>query len=152
KDAATISILHIVPSGSLLYFGVEGMAPRGRAQYPLAQARGVSPNYFDLMNIPIREGRQFQDSDTAENAPHAVIVNEILARSYFPKEPPRGKKALRAAARPKREGGTTVGVVADVKALGVERDPHPDIFFPAYDNNILLAHTTVDPLSLAPAI
>ncbi|HEU0178957.1 MAG TPA: ABC transporter permease [Blastocatellia bacterium] len=152
KDAATINILHIVPSGSLLYFGVEGMAPRGRAQYPLAQARGVSPNYFDMMNIPIREGRQFQDSDTAENAPHAVIVNETLARSYFRNESPVGKKVLMADDAPKLDGWTIVGVVADVKDLGVDRDPQPEIYFPGYDNRILLAHTTVDPLSLASAI
>jgi ABC-type antimicrobial peptide transport system permease subunit len=47
---------------------------------------------------------------------------------------------------------TIVGVAADVKDLGVDRDPQPEIYFPGYDNNILLAHTTVDPLSLAPAI
>jgi putative ABC transport system permease protein len=117
KDAATINILHIVPSGSLLYFGVEGMAPRGRAQYPLAQARGVSPNYFGMMNIPIREGRQFQDSDTAENAPHAVIVNETLARSYFRNESPIGKKVLMADDAPNLDGWTIVGVVADVKLV-----------------------------------
>jgi putative ABC transport system permease protein len=152
KDAATINILHIVPSGSLIYFGVEGMSPRGRAQYPLAQARGVSPNYFDLMNIPIREGRQFQDPDAAENAPRAVIINETLARSYFRNQSPIGKKILMADAAPKLEGWMIVGVVADVKDLGVDRDPQPEIYFPGYDNRILLAHTTVDPLSLAPAI
>jgi len=102
-------------------------------------------------NIQIREGRGFQDSDTAENAPHRLIINETMARTYFRNESPIGKKIFIPDA-PKREEWTIVGVVADVKDLGVDRDPQPEIYSPTYDNNILLAHTTVDPLSLTHAI
>jgi len=59
---------------------------------------------------------------------------------------------LGADGAPKLEAWTVVGIATDIKDLGVDRDPQPEIYFPGYDNNILLAHTTVDPLSLAPAI
>src|SRR5262249_20204581 len=152
KGAATINILHIVPSGSLLYFAVEGMPPRQLAQYPIGQSRGVSPNYFDLMNIPIRSGRGFQDSDLAENAQHCLLINETMARSYFRNESPIGKKIIMVES-PKYETWSIIGVAADVKDLGVDREPQPEMYFPGFNNNgVLLVHTAVAPRSLTPAI
>ena len=77
-----------------------------------AGADAVSPGFFDVLNIPLRDGRVFDDRDR-ENSQPVAIVNEDLARKYFPNTDPLGEQ-LRLA------GGTMpwltiVGVVGNLK-------------------------------------
>src|SRR5690606_25559097 len=51
----------------------------------------VTPNYFDMMGIPLLEGREFTDADHAGTIP-VVIINDEVARRYFPNESPIGKR------------------------------------------------------------
>jgi putative ABC transport system permease protein len=151
KGSAAINILPIVPSLSLMHFGVEGMAPRRLEEYPVGQTRGVSPGYFELMNIPIRAGRSFQDSDLG-NVQRGCIINETLARTYFRDQNPIGRKIL-AVEAPTSVAIPIVGVAADVRDLGVDRDAEPEMYFLGFGpDEVLLVHTAVDPLSLAGAI
>jgi putative ABC transport system permease protein len=83
----------------------------------------VTPNYFQTMGTPILQGRDFSELDTT-TAPSVVIINEALARKHFPNENPVGQ--FLTAGR-KRE---IIGVVADVKSRGLERDVNPQIYLP----------------------
>jgi len=77
---------------------------------PQIYYNGVDPNYFESMRVPLLAGRQFKDSDD-ENAPPAAIVNQTMARMFWPNEDPVGKRfSLKSAAGP------------FVRIVGVARD------------------------------
>ena len=58
----------------------------------------AAPGYFKTMGIPVKRGRDFTERD-AFSAPPVLIVNEALARQYFPNEDPIGKRWRRASRR-----------------------------------------------------
>jgi putative ABC transport system permease protein len=100
-------------------FNVEGRAPVSPGDEPAARYQIISPNYFEVMKMPLRVGRAFTEQDTAA-APQVIIINEAFARRYFPDENPLGKRLLSTEAdQPPRE---IVAVVGDVRQLGLDQD------------------------------
>jgi predicted permease len=86
----------------------------------------VTPNYFEALGIPLIEGRLFTASDGA-GAPQVLMVNETLARVYWP-----GQSAIGKRMKPGFEGEwrTVVGVVADVKNAGLDKPAGTELYFP----------------------
>jgi len=86
----------------------------------------VSPGYFRTLGIPMRQGREFGPQDWQGSLPVAVI-NEALAQRYWPGENPIGKRLLAFG------GGwrTIVGVVGNVRRLGLEDQPKPELYMPS---------------------
>jgi hypothetical protein len=102
-------------------FHVPGMPSRDDRGFAIANAR-VSPEYFATLGIPILEGRGFRESDTPES-PRVIVVNEALARRFFPGQSAVGKRLyLRNASGPAFD---IVGVVADHKVQTVTETPQP---------------------------
>jgi predicted permease len=153
ESAATTTVLPIAPSASLIHFAVEGIPASTNGVYPIAQVRTVSPGYFDLMNIPVTRGRIFQASDqVSRTIPRGLIVNETLARFYFPEHDPIGKRILMVDS-PQPEAVPIVGVVADARDLGLDREPEPEIYTEGFwYGEVLLVHTTAEPRYLTSAI
>jgi putative ABC transport system permease protein len=126
----------------------------------VAQYRVVTPNYFTTMQVPLRLGRHFTDSDDERGAPVAII-NEEMARRYWPDTPVLGAPVVLrfpASGAPwkpsvNRERVTVVGVVADVKEFGPTQPDLPQIYLPySQCPSRLLTFTLrtgVDPQSLA---
>jgi putative ABC transport system permease protein len=85
--------------------------------------RGVSANYFRVLQIPIIQGRPFSDQDT-ETSERVVIINQALARRYFGQDDPIGQTIT--TFQPAR----VVGVVGDVKPNGFESLVVPEMYFP----------------------
>ncbi len=108
-------------------FAIEGReqplgGPRPIARYPV-----VSPAYFAIMGIPLLQGRLLQDDD-GENAPAVAVVNRALARRYFDRENPIGKRVRTGADdQPWR---TIAGVVGDVKSSGLASAAEPTVYLP----------------------
>jgi predicted permease len=93
----------------------------------------VSPGYFEVFRIPVRKGRTFSERDTAR-APAVVIINEAMARQFWPKGDPLrdrlviGRGVMREFAdEPERQ---IIGIVADVKDGGLNNDPQPAMYVP----------------------
>jgi predicted permease len=80
----------------------------------------VSPDYFRTIGTPLVNGRDFTGRDTAD-APRVFIVNEALARRYWPGERAVGKQL---------NGGVVVGVAKNNKEKGLTADPRPAIYLP----------------------
>lgn len=101
---------------------------RGRAPQPgtrnITELRYVTPSYFAAMGIAIVRGRPFAASDTADS-PRVVIVNETLAKRYFPGEDPIGRELDR---------GTIVGIAADVRNVRLDRPTVPELYYAAAQN------------------
>ena len=99
---------------------------------PTASMRIVSPEYFKMMKIPIRDGRPFDRRDTA-TSPEVVLINERTAQRFFPGQNPVGQQIRVSAelAREARNGPKTiVGVVGDIKYGGLDEDTPAEIYLP----------------------
>jgi putative ABC transport system permease protein len=93
----------------------------------------VSPGYFEVFRIPVRQGRTFTERDTSTSPP-VVVINEAMARQYWPNGDPLsdrlviGRGVMREfAAEGERQ---IVGVVADIRSNGLDSDPQPQMWIP----------------------
>src|SRR5262249_16209299 len=93
---------------------VEGRPVLGVGEAPMLNHCVISPNYFSAMGIPLIRGRDFTWSDT-EDAPLVTIINETLAREFWPNEDPLGKRIRFAPPEDNEPWHTIMGVVADVR-------------------------------------
>jgi predicted permease len=113
----------------------------------------VSPEYFAVLGIPILQGRNFNSADTS-TSPGVVIINETMARRYWPNQNALGRRMTRnSLTGPAFE---VVGIVADHKVSTVGEKPTPYLHF-AYsqqpDNGeVIVARTRGDAGTLAEAI
>jgi putative ABC transport system permease protein len=103
------------------------------------------------MNIPIRKGRSFTEFDVPP-APPVVIVNETMARQFWPNEDPLGQR-LRISSGPLL---TVAGVVGDVRHSGLNYEPNSEMFLPHTQapqvSMAVMVRTSNDPLPLAAAV
>lgn len=107
-------------SGSVTHnLAVEGQA-LAEGTEPEIFYRGISPNYFRVMGIPVIEGRDFTDADRYGSLPVA-IVNETFVRELFPTSSPIGQR-FRWARRDEVRWITIVGVVGDIKPSALDSD------------------------------
>ena len=110
----------------------------------------AGPEYFRAMQIPLIAGRVFS-SDDAETSPKVAVVNETLARGFFPKGA-IGRRIMLGAPRSGYPWLTIVGVVGDVKTAGLEEATLPQFYQPlTQDASPFLAlaiRTTGDPLKM----
>ncbi len=136
----------------------------GRAVYPADRPSVVihmaGPEYFKTMGIPIVQGRDFTERDDL-NAPPVLIVNEAVARQYFPNEDPIGKRVAPGfSTLPVRDDESgmreIVGVVADVKHQTLQGATPPEIYFPQSQMPMsamtVVVRTAGDPRALQRAV
>ena len=99
--------------------GDSGMLIENKSHLP---AKGdwqiVTPGYFETLGIPLRQGRLFTDSDDAD-APQAIIINEAMARAYWPGENPLGRRVKVWGRGERTPWMTIVGIVADIRHNGI---------------------------------
>jgi putative ABC transport system permease protein len=115
ESVGVINNLPMSGSAGTTRFFIEGRPAPGNVKYD-ANYRIASPGYFDAMRIPILRGRDFTDKDF-ESQPPVVIINEAMARTYFPNEDPIGKRLLESEKKPPLE---IIGIVGDVKHWGLD--------------------------------
>ena len=115
-----------------------------------------TPDYFRTLKVPLRSGRDFNDGDTFDATPVA-IVNEALVRASFPGEDPIGRRIQCGLDRP--DFMTIVGVVADVRTAGPVQPAQPEIFMPFQQHpgpatalNIVVRTDAQNPLTLGDTI
>jgi len=127
--AAIISELPL--SGDALdhEFVIEHRPPIAPGDEPSLESRSVLGDYFKVMQIPLRAGRDFGPQDITENAPLVGIANEALVRQYFQNEDPIGKR-IGWARDPQIHWITIVGVVGDVRHFGLDLPELPALYSP----------------------
>jgi len=141
--------------------GTTGFAVEGRETVPGQDAlcRQVSHGYMETMGIKLRRGRFFDDRDVAQSQPVAII-NETMAHQYWPGGDALGKRFKLDPSDLQRSWVTVVGIIGDVKEMGLEGPPKAEMFFPYQQMpddfwNIpldLTVRTSGDPLSVAAAV
>jgi putative ABC transport system permease protein len=130
---------------------VEGQ-PVTPGEEPIAQFNTVTDGFFDVLQVPLRAGRVFLPRENTDSS-HVVIVNETLARRFWP-----GADALGHRLRLIGDSGTVwrtvVGVVGDIQASELDAKPEPQLYVAYADaprfHMSLLVRTAGDPASIAP--
>jgi len=108
---------------------VEGRPPATPDQGFDNDFRRVNQHYFKAMRIPLLRGRNFTAQEVREGA-HVIIVSELLVQQVFPNEEPLGKRLVMAMGN---QPFDIVGVVGDIRHSGLENDPLPAMYMPAYE-------------------
>jgi putative ABC transport system permease protein len=132
---------------------IEGWVPReGGPIQNIDYYQTVGEKYFETMRIPLIEGRTFDERD-GESAPPTLIVNQTLARTYWPGQSAIGHRMKPGFTDPWR---TVVGVVADVKNAAIDKPAGTELYIPyrqgfGLRNASLILKTPRDPESLASA-
>jgi putative ABC transport system permease protein len=108
---------------------VEGFPVLSVGQAPLIQHNVITPGYFRTLGIPLLEGRDFTDADT-ENGPKITIIDEHLAREYWPNESPLGKRIRFGPPEDNEPWHTIVGVVGAVRHERLEATTRNSVYLP----------------------
>ena len=103
--------------------------PPAPGQVLMAGYDVVSPGYFETMQIPVLEGRDFSWSDTPQTQP-VIVINEAMARRDWPGEDPLGKRIRQGGPEEEFPWMTIVGVVGDIREFDVMTQPRPTMYFP----------------------
>ena len=140
--------------------GTTGILIEGRpivptADRPEAGERLVTPGYFQSMKIPLLEGRPFTEQDRADT-PRVIVVNEALARQFFPGQRALGKRLGLEDTGGKILWAEIVGVVGNVKHRSLDAEIKPEMYeaYRQFPRNFmsLVVRTTVEPSSIIAAI
>ncbi len=127
---------------------------------PHATFKTADPSYFKAAGIPVLMGREFQTTDTRDNA-RVVIINKAFAERLFGKDNPIGKRVAWTGEVLKfvpisPDYRTVVGVVGDTRDQGLDTDPTPTMFQPFAQeeifNGALVIRTKTDPAQLQPTV
>jgi predicted permease len=129
-SVSAVSHMPIGGGGAGRGFVIEGQPDPGLENQPGAGYRVICPNYFRTMGIRLVSGREFAEQDS-QNAPDVIVINEAMARQFWPDEDPLGKRIKLGAFNSGNPWLTIVGISQDVKEGGLDRRPFP-IFFRPY--------------------
>jgi putative ABC transport system permease protein len=154
-SAGAISDLPLLGSNTSDSFTIEGRPPVAKQEEPSTEYHVVTPRYFESMGIPLLAGRDFAWTDTKQS-PNVVVINQAFARRHFAGESPLGHR-LRLQGQ-ERDPLLIVGVVGDVRQLGLDKQPVPEAFVPflqdplseTYQRSMtIVARTQSDPGAVA---
>lgn len=162
QSVASITDLPLTRSWTRNGFEIPGPPPRkGSAGY-----HSISTDYFRTMGIPLLNGRELGMADSARS-PLVGVINRSMASKYWPNENPIGKSIViyRAVAERTTEGEHVrfkphtleiVGIVGDVRQLGLDAPPDPELFVPYAQRPLnemsLVLRTASGPSSLIPLV
>jgi putative ABC transport system permease protein len=137
----------------VLGFMIEGRPPYPAGSEPSTNYYSVTPGYFKAMGIPLLRGRLFTERDTKE-AQRVVVINETMAKRFFPNEDPVGKRVhVTMGQTLYRE---IVGVVGDVKHYSLDQETTAQTYEPyaqqPFSGMTLITRTAGDPTGLSAAI
>jgi predicted permease len=130
-------------------FGIDGRT-FDSGSYPVAQNRWITPEFFQTLGIPLKRGRLLDEGDGKTSR---IVINETLARRFFPDQDPVGKRLVLGVMDPKKEFDEIVGVVGDVRDLGLDQEAEPTLYgIGAGPSMTLLVKAEANPEQFMPAI
>jgi putative ABC transport system permease protein len=153
RSAGVVNALPIT-GGPSTEFVIEGRPAPRLGDEPGADIRVADPEYFSAMSIPLLVGRSFTDHDTAAST-RVVLINETLARTFWPNANPLGQRITMKDWGPPLTG-EIVGVVGDVKGSGLDATVGPMLYWPYTQFgqifNTMVVRTDGDPLRFTAAV
>jgi predicted permease len=155
QAASVISNLPMSGNNWSSSFNIEGQAVAPGDMSPHGDPRGIGPEYFNVMKIPLKRGRAFDERDNAGSTP-VVIIDEVLAKTYFPDQDPVGKRLTFEGRDDRAIWREIVGVVGYIKHYGFDGKTQMHYYFPNSQRpqrttNIVL-RTESDPMGAVAAV
>ena len=154
RAAGAISAMPLTGFSAHRNFAIPGQPEVPYGQQPVAGFHVVTPHYFQAMSIRLLRGRYFDQHDDANSA-GVAIINETVARRFFPNQNPVGK-TIRVADGATQAVREIVGVVGDTRHEQLADAPDPEIYRPfaqAYWPFAgIVVQTAGDPLALTAAV
>ncbi|HEV7905749.1 MAG TPA: ABC transporter permease [Pyrinomonadaceae bacterium] len=156
-DVRSVGAVSALPFGGNLgartSFFIEGQPAPPPGQEFSTDVRATDEYYFQTIGIPLVSGRTFNEQEAKEDR-RVFVINEALARQFFPGENPLGKY-LRVEMEDNPEPRQIIGVVADAKYKSLEGVAYPMVYVAhphlAYSEMTFVMRTNGDPLNLAAA-
>ncbi|HEX8651888.1 MAG TPA: ABC transporter permease [Pyrinomonadaceae bacterium] len=134
-------------------FRIEGQPPVPAGQEPYTDYRVATPGYFEAAGTPIRQGRTFTEADK-EDAPRVVIINETIARRFFPQGDALGRRLT--IGDEKNKPMEIIGVAADIKDEDLDEETEPGVYVPFLQDPwwtmSLVVRTDGDPKALTHSV
>jgi len=124
EAAAVVNSLPLTGQGAGINFQIAGAPPAAPGEKNETQYRVVSPKYFQTMSIPLLKGNYFTGSEDL-SSPGVAIINQAMARRYFPNEDPIGKRVGFGGAPFWCE---IIGIVGDVRHYKLAAEPQPEVY------------------------
>jgi len=156
QHVSLTSILPLSGSNSDNSFHIEGRPENQTGVYPDEEIRVITPDYFRVLESPLLKGRYFTEANNAE-APGVIIINQAMAKKYWPGEDALGKRINFGDADPQKiKWFTIVGIVGDLRHRGLDEDPRPEFYMPhpqrPFRGMILALRSAQDPRAIVSAI
>ena len=158
QGVAAISDIFLSQTPRSTLFTIEGRPPTTDQQNAEVPLDAVTPDYFRVMGIPLKAGRTFTAQD-GPDAPPVVMVNENMARRFWPGEDAVGKRFKYGAPDTPDSVSpwlTIVGVVGDMRRTGYDAPVRYETFLPLAQQPVpsmtFVVRTARDPLALAPQV
>jgi predicted permease len=151
-NAALVDALPFSANGGSASFFIQGQVLPPNSPPPHGNIRSISPDYFSTLKIPLIEGRFFTSTDQAKTQ-RVAIIDETLARDYFPGQDPLGRQLKIDRDAP----FTIVGIVKHARVSSLEQDNKEGFYYlplsqaPARGLDIVV-RTKANPTSMADAI
>ena len=158
RAAAVTNWIPLVSQGDSVGVSVEGRPdPAPGQRRPVVVTRVVSPHYFRAMGIQLLRGRDFDERQDRVDSPAVVVINETMARYFWPGEDPLGKRVTPGRPDSPEDWCQVVGVVKDVRQFQLNADPKPQMYLlyaqaEFFAPRHLVVSTAVEPLGLASAV
>jgi len=155
ESAGGVSVLPL--SGGIGWgsITIEGYNPTAGQSMIQADGRIASVGYFETMKVPLLRGRFFTEQDK-KDAERVVIIDENMARTYWPNADPVGKRLKQGGPDSKSPWLTVVGVVSNVKQYALDTDSRVTLYMPHLQvptgGLYVTVRTTADPASIAAAV
>ena len=134
---------------------VEGRTMQPGENFINADERVVGGRYFETMQIPLRQGRLFNDQDTPDK-PRVTLVDEFMAQQLWPNQSSLGKRVSFGDLASKKEWATVIGVVGRIKQDALDTDSRIALYLPQsqYSNRAMnvVVRSAEDPVALTAAI
>jgi putative ABC transport system permease protein len=154
ESAAISTNLPLSGTGTSVSFDIVGRPAPTAQDRPMVDFSLATPDFFRTMQIPLLQGRFFTEQDR-NGTPPVAIINEAMAKTYWPHENPIGQH-LTETLEQNKTPREIVGVVGDVHQNSLSEDPVPALIVPyeqlPYNLVFLLTRTKVDPASMASTI
>jgi predicted permease len=144
-------------AGGAMGVTLEGKPEPAPGQALIPNVRIISKNYMAALGMKLIEGRLFEQGD-GFGMPLVVLINQTLARNYWPGENPVGKRFKTGSYAAKSPWITVAGIVGDVHQAGLDLPARAEMYFPyqqqddGFSPEYLAVRTSGDPMALAETV